>query len=290
MIEATIVSDSIGHDTGVRLTTFRVRYPKFIHGELMTHRRFSRNASSSRAIPTAKLIEECRADWLRAGPEEWGKNQKGMQAGEQLDPVEMLKAKDVWRSAALSAADHAEQMAKLGVHKQIANRLIEPFTHINVVVSSTEWMNWFGLRLHRDAQPEARVLAEAMWPHYVAYRNDKSKAPIPREHGDWHLPFVEDHHRNGLPIDVQIKISVARCARTSYLSFETQKESTVAEDVALYDRLLGSSPIHASPAEHQARPATSDDDIYFTGNFHGWVQYRKLIPGESMAPLPEEYR
>src|SRR3990167_1565104 len=131
-ISATVIADSIS-DAGIRITTMQLRYPRFIHAEFMTHRGFSRNASSSRAVPTAKLLEEVRSDALRAAPIFWGKNQPGMQAAEELSGYQLELAKAEWRSAAFGAAARAESLASLGAHKQIVNRILEPFTHINVV-------------------------------------------------------------------------------------------------------------------------------------------------------------
>jgi hypothetical protein len=308
MIEAHVVCDSISPQ-GKRLTTFKLRYPKFIHGEFMTHRLISRNASSSRAIPVSKLVEEVRSDELRAAPVFWGKNQKGMQAGEELEEPELSEVKDRWRHCALTAAEMAQDLAAFGAHKQVVNRLLEPFSHINVVATATEWDNFFGLRLHKDAQPEMRALAIAMW------ETRKMSTPKELKPGRWHLPYVDEEtmsrpsSRTGTwPLkDELIKISVARCARVSYESFETGKRSTIEEDLKLYDRLLAAlkdpmQPLHASPAEHQATP---DDPVPLElrdsyrcdwrhpnqhGNFVGWRQYRKMLPGEAVAPLPEEYK
>jgi thymidylate synthase ThyX len=320
MISAEVICDSIS-EQGKRLTTFKLRYPKFIHSEFMTHRVISRNASSSRAIPTAKLIEEVHSDALRATPVFWGKNQRGMQAAEELSSDKTLtnnadpfgpkispkqRAEWLWSTAAFWAAKTAETMTEYGVHKQIVNRLLEPFSHINVVATATEWDNFFGLRLHRDAQPEMRALAIVMW------EARKASEPELLKLGVWHLPFVskgEDSDKlasdDGQEFDAQtlIKVSVARCARVSYESFETGKRSTVEEDLKLYDRLLSAQPLHASPAEHQATP---DEDLAFNygdedyrsgwqhknewGNFVGWRQYRKMLPGEACAPIPEEFR
>lgn len=318
-IEAAVIADSISPQ-GHRLTSFKLRYPKFIHGEFMTHRVISRNASSSRAIPTAKLIEEVRSDALRAAPMFWGTNQKGMQAAEELAPHYKHTAQVLWRQSAEQMANTAEAMVALGVHKQIVNRLLEPFSHINVVASATEWDNFFGLRLHRDAQPEMRVLAMAMW------EAREFSTPKNLEFGKWHLPFINqqdhveiaerifdpsetDETNNTEFLDVCKKVSVARCARVSYESFETGKRSSVEEDLALYDRLLSAQPLHASPAEHQATPDKNKDfwsvidgnngtsegkqgwqhqDQW--GNFQGWRQFRKSLPGEACAPLPEAFR
>lgn len=321
MFSAKVTCDSISQH-GKRLTTFELRYPKFIHGEFMTHRALSRNASSSRAIPTAKYLEEVRSDVLRAAPVWWGKNQPGMQADEELDDINQLRtdgsyysakshAKDLWHEAAHNAANLAGRLNKIGAHKQIVNRVLEPFVHINVVATATEWDNFFGLRLHKDAQPEMRRLAESMW-----IARDTS---LPRElkHGQWHLPYVSDGEMNGLVgntmlMDIHgdealpqgpaslywgtlLKLSVARCARVSYRSFETGKRSTHLEDGALFNRLKESG--HWSPFEHQATPDDRKDwaskrYIYPEehGNFIGWRQYRKMIPGEAVAPLPEPYR
>lgn len=299
MISAKVICDSIS-TVGHRLTTFELRYPKFIHGEFMTHRVFSRNASSSRAIPTEKLVEEARSDYHRASPVFWGKNQKGMQAVEELTGEELLHAKRCWAAAAHRACDLANEMLQAQVHKQIVNRVLEPFTHINVVVSATEYDNFFGLRLHTDAQPEARALAVAMWEAREA------STPQVLQPGWWHLPYVPttDSSGNGISWDERLddietvrKVSVARCARVSYKSFETRRESTLEEDVALYAKLLSAHPLHASPAEHQATP---DVQLGLNGhyqwqhrdewgNFTGWRQFRKMLPNEACAPLPEGY-
>lgn len=329
MIGAKVICDSVSTE-GHRMTTFELRYPKFIHGEAKTHRvmnvgneggyeliqevgfmdddNLSRNASSSRAIPTHKLLEEVRSDDLRAGPVEWGKNMPGMQAKELLLGEDLEAVMNLWKHAALCAADIAEQMLARNAHKQIVNRILEPFSHINVVCTATEYANFFGLRLHADAQPEARVLANCMW-----HARERS-VPEKLELGLWHLPYVNQEDINAaakLSVsrtaefwDTLIKISVARCARVSYRSFETGKPSTFEEDVKLHDRLLGAQPLHASPAEHQATPdqMTSDERPSMTsdwpggwvhpnehGNLVGWRQYRKMLPNEAVAPLPEGY-
>jgi thymidylate synthase ThyX len=299
VIEATKVTDSVS-DHGVRLLTMKLRYPKFVHGEFMTHRVFSRNASSSRAVPTAKLIEEVRSNALRARPVSWGENQKGMQAGGELTGDTLRRVKEIWDHAAADAAYHAERMMRAGAHKQIVNRMIEPFTHIHVIVTSTEWSNFFGLRLDRAAQPEMRALAEAMWVVF----NESVPVRVKCGKWEWHLPFVDEKTRdevsdgNDEGFENLIKVSVARCARVSYESHETGKRSTVEADVKLHDFLLESR--HLSPFEHQAtpdEPMTHVPEVsqdwcyqYEHGNFVGWRQRRKMIPDEAVAPLPEEHR
>lgn len=258
---------------------------------------FSRNASSSRAVPFKKLVEEATTFELMAMPEVWGSEQKGMQTGASLEIRAQILAKGIWSDAAFHAARSADSLSKIGVHKSIVNRLLEPFTHINVVVTATEWDNFFGLRLDKGAEPTMRALAVAMW--------EARNASTPRvlKPGEWHLPFITDEDQDSIlkvvetdwnvhPSDEEwckacIKVSVARCARVSYMSFDTGKRSTIDEDLRLYDKLLGAQPLHASPAEHQATPS---EDRSLWGNFLGFAQYRKMLKGESCAPLPETYR
>lgn len=276
-ITAKIVADSIA-PSGVRLTTFVVSYPRFIHSELMTHRDFSRNASSSRAIPIERQIEEILKD--PAMPIAFRYNKKGMQAGEVLREQDNLNAVLAWEEAGYAAIEQAKQLANLGVHKQYANRLLEPFAHISVIITATRWSNFFALRYHPAAQPEIAALAELMWKKYQSNQPDVCLA------GQWHLPFIttktmwETDEAGVLTeqyLQTLIKRSVAKCARVSYLNHDGT-ESTLEQDLALYDRLLGSQPIHASPAEHQAMAMGKAS--FKSGNFHGWKQFRKMLKGE----------
>lgn len=298
---ARVLVDSLS-PAGDRLTTFEVTFHRFILAEVNTHRVLSRNYRSSRAVPSAKLIEEVRTN--PAMPVYWGKNVPGMQARAELTGPHREDAILNWKVAARAACDHATWLSQTGLHKQIANRVLEPFTWVHGVVTATEWDNFFGLRLHRDAQPEFRALAEAMWK-----ARSESK-PNHLRPGKWHLPYVQAgdvhdllhrHHpdRDAAIADL-IKVSVARCARVSVRPFDADRPSTFEEDLALYTKLVGAQPVHASPAEHQATPDLKDSYEDHRGwwwshesehgNFHGWRQYRKMLPGESTAPLPEEYR
>lgn len=259
MINAKIVEDSISPD-GVRLTTFKLRYPRFIHSEFMTHRVFSRNASSSRAIPVHRMLKSIKQDI--AIPVEWGSNKPGMQAGYQLMGVKRGFAKRLWIAAAYSSIGFSWLLYRLGVHKQITNRLTEPFQHISVVVTATEWDNFFKLRLHEDAQPEIRELALAM---SLAM---SSKSPIAREH---HIPFVLPNEHEEYSLEELKMISAARCARTSYNNHDNTKP-VVEKDLELANRLLSAG--HLSPFEHQA---TVGEPNEWYGNFRGWRQFRKEI-------------
>ena len=294
-ITAKVIADSISEE-GKRLTTLQLVYPRFIHAELMTHRVFSRNASSSRAIPVKKVIDMVRNE--PAMPIHWGLNQPGMQADEQLTGEALRCAKQLWLDAAENAAEIAESMMEVGLHKQVANRILEPFQHINVVLTATEFDNWNELRRHKDAQPEIQHLATEM-----AIQMDRS-TPKLLQHGEWHLPYVTEDDLERIKASLQgailpavcgsfetavanraASVSAARCCRVSYLKHDGTA-SSIEEDLALCDKLAGARPIHASPFEHQATPdgrrawAGAPDSWNYQnlhGNFVGWIQHRKLI-------------
>ncbi len=308
-ITAKIIADSI-NEQGTRITTMQLTYPRFFHAEFMTHRMFSRNASSSRAIPVSKMIADIRAD--TAMPIHWGKNQPGMQADEQHNayveidtgltkPVSMCREL-AWLEARDRAIEVAEALHAAGYHKQVVNRILEPFMHISVIVTATNFENFYWLRRHADAQPEIKVLADAMFDAQMA------SDPVLLKEGEWHLPYVTEEDRYEVfydrvgfcqtdfeenkvprPVEDLIKISVARCARVSYLTHDGRKPNA-EEDFKLYDRLVGSTPLHASPAEHQAQADEVEEDDMFiefwkrghlSGNFDkGFVQYRKTLSQE----------
>lgn len=272
---AKIIADSVGYYGGAmsRLTTIQLRYPRLVHSETMTHRVFSRNASSSRAIPVAKMIEQVRND--PAAPYVWTTNKPGMQGDVVTDPELIAKYDQMWIEAANQAADNAEVLMGEGLHKQVVNRILEPFQWISVIVTATEWANWFELRNHKDADPTIKRLAEVM---LAAMEASEPKHLIA---GEWHLPYVSKEEKSALPIATLVKISAARCARVSYLTHDGEFPD-VDKDIALYERLVGSRPLHASPIEHQARVINlNNDEIGLNGNFSPlWVQHRKLLETE----------
>ena len=294
----TITAKVVAHsrvDVGTPdLITLQMRYPRFIHAEFMTHRVFSRNASSSRAIPVERMIQDVIDD--PAMPVRWGANQPGMQdAGghDALVPCYPLLDGEVFYderdpvSAWLLARDYAVTAAKgfagAGYHKQVVNRLLEPFGHISVVVTATEWDNFFALRCHPDADPTMRALAEAMRDAIAA-----STPHIAQANWSWHLPYItEDDWRSD---QVQSKlqpeankllamISAARCARVSYLNHDGSNPD-IEKDLALAKRLQESK--HMSPFEHQAEAWTKGvQKTYLNGNLRGWHQFRKMIEAQA---------
>lgn len=275
-IKAEIICDSV-NDLGNRLTTYVLYYPRFIHSELMTHRVFSRNSSSSRAIPIEKMINSIMED--TAYPIHWGKNKKGMQADEECDsPIytkfndfdmidrryDPLDKKTIWNIARDNAIAIARGYAEAGYHKQIVNRLLEPFMHMRVILSGTEFDNFFKLRNHPDAQPEIRELARQM---QVLYWNNNPKFI---DWNEWHLPFITKNEEHLTLID-KIYLSVARCASVSYKTVDGF-DMTLEKATEIYDKLTNSNPIHASPFEHVATPSEQ-----FNRNFCGWTQYRTIF-------------
>jgi thymidylate synthase ThyX len=273
---ARILLDSIS-PAGIRLTTLEVRYPRFIHSEMMTHRVFSRNAASSRAIPITKMISAVRNE--PAMPIFWGRNQSGMAARRELDAEARSKAESAWRQALEYALASAERLSEVDIdlHKQLVNRLLEPFAWITVIISATEWANFFTQRCHPDAQPELKHIAELM---YVAYRASK---PQSVEIGEWHLPLLLEDERS-LEEETKIRLSVARCARVSYLTHDGLRDRS--KDLDLYEKLMsGGANGHWSPTEHVATPLSEANE--FVGNFRAWKQWRKQFPDENVQQFPE---
>lgn len=272
MIEAKILCDSI-NTAGDRITTFLLIYPRFILAELNTHRIFSRNSASSRAIPVEKMIQ--RVINNTATPIYWGKNQKGMQANEELSDFDKGLSEGIWLAAMINAVKKAKKLVNIGVHKQIANRLLEPFMHITTIVTATEFGNFFNLRAHKDAQPEFQELAFQM---LVLYKDNK---PVLKEPGQWHLPFADKYVDDGLTETQLLKIVAARAARLSYLNFEG--DVAHHKDYDLHDNLSGSG--HWSPFEHPAQALDKSDRW---GNFIGWKPYRKFFAQENKTEFDAE--
>ncbi|MBV8371628.1 MAG: FAD-dependent thymidylate synthase [Candidatus Eremiobacteraeota bacterium] len=257
---ARVLLDSIS-PAGVRLTTLEVTFPRFVLAEFNTHRVLSKNSASSRAIPTSKLLERIANDPVL--PLEWGRNQAGMTAADVLTPEEEKEATRVWLSARDAALTHARALLALNVHKQELNRILEPFLWHTVIVTGTEWDNFFSLRTASTAQPEIRAAALRMRDAMTASR------PGTIAYGAWHLPLLHDDER-ALDVDSRKKIAAARCARVSYLTHDGNRE--IAKDLDLHDRLKHDR--HLSPFEHVATPAP---DTEFHANFRGWLQMRREI-------------
>lgn len=298
-ITVKIAADSIT-EGGCRLVTWCWEYPRMIHAEIMTHRAFSRNAASSRAIPAATL--RARVLDKPAIPIKFGKNERGMQAHSEVDDAGA--ARDWWLEGRDLMAAHHKRGEDLGIHKQLVNRVIEPWMTIATLVSTTDHANFFHLRKHPMAEDNFQVVAELAWE---LFHNHK---PMYIPPGGWHLPYIEESDddlraeilnmrwaeigiqrvtgpKAGIGfslVDAKIALSTARCARVSYLTHEGTRD--LAADFALHKRLVvrenaESDPIHASPAEHPARACSISNGLQRHGNFEGWKSYRKFLPYEN---------
>lgn len=272
-ISAKVIADSINPD-GQRLTTIEATFNRYILSELNTHRVLSRNSASSRAIPVSRIIRQVWSD--PATPISWGANQAGMQARSELRGWRRWLARRLFLLARLPALAIAWLLVKVGLHKQVANRILEPWVWHTAVISATEWDNFFKLRLHPDAQPEFQELARCI------RRAMDGSTPDELGWGGWHAPYIqrEDHEaswtlsrdeRSDLFPDV-VFMSVARCAAVSYVRQGERRD--VRKDIDLSVRLRNSG--HWSPFEHVAQAERGP-----SGNFNGFKQLRKFYPGES---------
>ena len=299
---AKVVAASRSSVSGDAIYTVHVRAPRIIWAEIMTHRVFSRNARSSRAVPVKTMLLEVRNDPFV--PWHWGRNQPGMIAGEPFTAAEIAELQADWLRSRDFAADMAESYMNRGVHKQNPNRLLEPFAWIDGLITSTDWNNFFHLRDHTDAEPHLQDLARIMEPA-VARAHVTELAP-----GYWHLPYVTDEdwiealHRYDHfdeQNDFLRRISAARCARISYTPFDG--DASYERELERYNLLVTSARVHASPLEHQASPDTKSftrtftdfgdgvtdtvegyafDNHEFHGNLSGFIQGRKLVPNEAL--------
>ena len=273
-IDAKVIADSINPDTGKRITTLELKVPRIILSELNTHRIISKNAQSSRACPAKKLRREVSNHPFV--PVYWGANKSGMSADQQLTGSNLSAAKFGWKIASKFAVVIHKMMETAGVHKQICNRIIEPWLSVSVTITSTEWENFIRLRYEKGAQPEIIVLAKKI------HDAIKASEPTVPENGI-HLPFIDEEERKTFPIDQLIKISVARCCRVSYAN-HLGKKSQPEEDIKLYQRLLGNG--HFSPFEHIALipnhgRVAKELQYDLQRNFRGWYQLRAFVQPES---------
>lgn len=260
--QVTIIKDSIFR--GKRLTTFQLRFWRAILPEITRHRCFSFCVRSSRANPVKNILEQVRTNpW---GPESFGSNQSGMVAGEELKGEDLTNAILAWKLAALGIATQAETLMNLGVHKQVTNRLLEPFTYSDMVLAGTDFSNFFMLREAGDAQPEIQTLAKAM------HKALDESTPTKLEEGQWHLPYIskEELNNKAYSIDDLCKASCARCARVSYKLFDGT--TSITKDIELFNKLKNAG--HWSPLEFVAVACNAKD--YKLSNYKGYNQYRRF--------------
>ncbi len=308
---AKVVLDSVCESTGARVTTLECRYPRFIHSEIMTHRVFARNSASSRAIPFLKLMRQVVEDPVI--PIRWGAEQKGMAQGQELEDVDQAECRVQWLMARDEAVTSAKNMYDLGLHKSICNRVVEPWMWITVIITATDWQNFFRQRCHPDAEPHMQKLAYLMRD---AMEVSEFNGPRVIQPDEWHLPYVTGYDEAELRVSLReaekfgqllmspirgaqmiveealCSISSARAARVSYLTHDGAKDWR--KDLELFARLTNGSGFgHWSPMEH---PCRAEDWVYEesegvigptgkhlprSGPFRGFTQFRKLFSNEN---------
>lgn len=277
-IQATVIADSIS-TTGARLTTIEATFPRLYLSQVGTHRVFSKNAASTRALPSNAILQQVeQSPYI---PKKWGAEMRGMVARDVIPSGLDGRATATWLHARDEAVKCARRLMEFGVHHQQVNHLLTPWMWQTVLISSTTWSNFFALRIHADASEEMCELATKM--------RDALNASVPVERApgngieSWHLPYVTDEERDNpeFPPSQVVCASVGRCARVSYLRHDGTRD--MARDVELALRLCNDG--HWSPFEHQATPignsVVTSASLLRCGNFTGWAQYRKSFKGES---------
>jgi hypothetical protein len=297
-ISAKVIAHSVTKE-GQEIITFELEYPRFIHAEVMTHRVFSRNAQSSRAVPVKNTLA---VNSKPVEPLVWGKNKAGMSSTEVLEGFKLHVAKLTWSVGAWVAKQVSSILNWAGLHKQWANRSTEPYSRIKVVLTTTEIENFYWLRLDKEAaQPEIIALAEAM---QKAHNQSEPNLLHP---GQWHLPYISSietptrqlyftdwTNTESISLEDARKISASACAQVSYRKLDTSIEKALG----IYERLFSGPKPHLSPTEHQAAPIDYESEILYalpnqcwtdgithldrdgklwSGNFKSWIQYRQLI-------------
>lgn len=261
MIKVKVIADSYyldPYEDPHRVTTFELEYPRYIHSELLTHRVFSRNCASSRAIPVKKMIELVETNPVTP---RWTLNQKGMSGEEVTDAKIIADASKEWDEARKDMITRVRRLIQLGIHKQNANRLLEPFQHIKTILTGTDFENFFNLRISPDAHPEIQELA------YQMRTEMDDSTPVVLKENQAHCPYT-DYAVNSGNIAVILK-SVALCAQVSY----RKEDGTVETVKRVINKLLGSPNLHASPFEHICIP----DSEFTQGNLIGFTQLRHCI-------------
>lgn len=295
-VSATILADSISPQ-GIRLLTMEIEYPRMILAEQNTHGMLCKNSASSRAIPFKKMAEQLTARPIRFGEANPGMQDKGVDytAGVLGWPVEydgntgspLFTPEEAWQEAKEHALYFAEAFYNAGYHKQVYNRLTEPFQMMKTVISGTELENYFWLRNHDAADPSIAELARCMFEAREQSIPDKLSA------GQYHLPYVmwiRDYNGNQVfydrnadssivyyTLEQAIKVSCARCAAVSFRNEDYGLEKCLE----VYDRLVGDERKHASAFQHQATPM-KDKDHGSDGNNYPF-QWRASVN------VPEEY-
>jgi hypothetical protein len=272
------------------------QFSNFVANGLVVHN--SRNSASSRAIPVSKMLERVETD--PAMPLFFGKNQAGMAAAVELDTDEKQMAINTWLIARDNAVSSVKKLQAIGLHKQLTNRLLEPWLWHTAIISATEWDNFFGQRSAINpetnqpyAMPEMYALEQAMEKAYY------EGTPKLVGYGEWHLPYIQEEDWVWANKQLQLfddsvelweilkKISAGRVARVSYLTHDGKRDPL--EDIKLAEKLISAKPMHPSPFEAQATPSICYPLNNSKGNFRGWTQYRHSFENENVKNFKSRF-
>lgn len=257
-IEVKILAGSKTRE-GTKITTFLLLYHRFFHSEFMTHKVISKNAASSRAIPTSKLLDLVEKDPML--PVSVGKNKSGMQASEELEKEISDRFIELWKELGVKVAADVKVMQELGPHKQIVNRPLEAWLPIKVVATATDWENFFELRDSEYAQPEFGLLAKMMRQAMDEYEYKEL------QDNEWHLPYIASEDKEYVssiaPVadeywKILCSLSAGRCARVTHALGGLSKKD-IDEEINKGRELFILK--HMSPFEHQAKPWNVSDKI-----------------------------
>ena len=325
-IRVEVVLKSINTLSGTKMMTLRCHYPRIIHAEVKTHSQLKTNSASSRAVPVRAMNESILNDVampVRFGANQGGMKDKGVEHdGRVYHPSHMVNfnGRNAWQVVADEAVGWSDALDEAGYHKQICNRLTEPFQWMDVVMSGSEWANFLWLRCDEDADPTLQVLADLCLQAYLHDSWDELGE------GDWHLPFVQywrcpktnkqlwyTYDVNGDDIDLTLEeaqlVSMSVAAQASF----RKADATLEKALKIKDKLFGGRKVHASPSEHQAKvvrepyiwpceetdyPSCTDlydmpdgithitkDGRYGSGNLIGWIQLRQLIDNNYQSDM-----
>lgn len=253
-MEVKVLLDSVNPYTNVRLTTLHCVYPQFIHQQVLTHRMFSRNSSSLRAISFDRASEEFEIVYPT-----WTEEKKGMQGNIITDEDKQDLASSYVDCMYNDVRHWCKKLESLGVHHQDINNYLRPFQNIHTVITATDFENFFQQRLHESTKPDMQRLAQLI---YTALEESKP------EENCHHAPMLNDLWDSTFSNEQLYLISAARLARISYFKWQDDPQ----KDLELAKKLIENN--HPSPFEHIAF-AQQDNEYY--GNFKSWKQLRHIL-------------
>lgn len=258
---------------GTNVATFLLTIPRVMLPELTRHRNFSFSVESSRAKSIEKVIEDIVKNKYYP---DWTINKKGMSGDKLSDINQRKRANEKVDFLANTIINVVELSLKdeLGIHKQNANRYLEPFQYIDVIVtgSLTDWLAFLELR-----HPQGDLInkCEDSEPHGINYSFPaqseiqniaikvwnilKDAEPNYLEPGEYHLPYRLENDERVYTIEEQLSYASSKCATISFgnHSEDNKTKANLDNTNRLYKRLINHK--HWSPLEHCLRVPTKEE-------------------------------